>query len=385
MVARARQHFLHKRGNAVKRQLPRRNASTATSLAALSVTAALPPAFSAAIGQPQAGKALQVGSLEVELARPRKSPAGARPIRCAPGNPSACAIGVRMSGLPSCASTEPSTYSTIEWITLCGWITTSICSADALEQQVRLDHLQALVHQRRRVDRDLAAHHPVGMGAGLLGRHCGELIGRRRAQERPARSGEQNPAYAGTAQRPRRSRREAHWRMALCSLSIGSSCAPLSRTASRNRRPAITSASLLASSTRLPARAAARVGRQPGGTDDRCHHRIDLRERGDCLQGARARQHLGRQSGRTHLPLEQIGAARIHQHGVTWGEAAALLEQPLDLACAVKRRSRGSGRMPRHHVQRAGADRAGRTEDSELCVGGDSPLDEFIRVRDTSG
>ena len=30
-----------------------------------------------------------------------------------------------MSGLPSWASTEPSTNSTIEWITDCGWITTS--------------------------------------------------------------------------------------------------------------------------------------------------------------------------------------------------------------------------------------------------------------------
>src|SRR5918993_104461 len=36
------------------------------------------------------------------------------------GLPSACAIGVRMSGLPSCASIEPSTYSTSECTMLCG-------------------------------------------------------------------------------------------------------------------------------------------------------------------------------------------------------------------------------------------------------------------------
>ena len=40
-----------------------------------------------------------------------------------------------MSGLPSCASTEPSTYSTIEWTMLCGCTTTSIASAGAPNSQ----------------------------------------------------------------------------------------------------------------------------------------------------------------------------------------------------------------------------------------------------------
>ncbi|OGI44921.1 MAG: hypothetical protein A2V92_02290 [Candidatus Muproteobacteria bacterium RBG_16_65_31] len=51
--------------------------------------------------------------------------------------------------------------------------------------------------------------------------------------------------------------------MALCSLSIGSSSAPERRASSRNRRPAITSGSLFANSTRLPARTAASVGNRP--------------------------------------------------------------------------------------------------------------------------
>ena len=51
------------------------------------------------------------------------------------GQASAQAIGVRMSGAPSCAITEPSSYSTIEWITLCGWITTSIASRGAPKSQ----------------------------------------------------------------------------------------------------------------------------------------------------------------------------------------------------------------------------------------------------------
>jgi hypothetical protein len=70
---------------------------------------------------------------------------------------------------------------------------------DALERRaeepVRLDHLEALVHHRGRVDRDLAAHHPVGMRARLLGRHAREALERRGA-ERPARGGEQDAAHA---------------------------------------------------------------------------------------------------------------------------------------------------------------------------------------------
>ncbi len=51
--------------------------------------------------------------------------------------------------------------------------------------------------------------------------------------------------------------------MALCSLSIGSKVAPLSCTASMNSWPDMTSASLLASKTFLPARAAASDGARP--------------------------------------------------------------------------------------------------------------------------
>ena len=54
-----------------------------------------------------------------------------------------------------------------------------------------------------------------------------------------------------------------HWKMALCSLSIGSSVAPESFTAAISSGPAITRDSLFASSRRLPARAAASVERSP--------------------------------------------------------------------------------------------------------------------------
>ena len=53
------------------------------------------------------------------------------------------------------------------------------------------------------------------------------------------------------------------WKMAECSLSMGSSVAPPSRTACINTSAPTTSASLLASRRRLPARAAARQGDRP--------------------------------------------------------------------------------------------------------------------------
>src|SRR6267378_2959813 len=54
-----------------------------------------------------------------------------------------------------------------------------------------------------------------------------------------------------------------HWKIALCSLSMGSSIAPLERTLSMNTGPATTRASLFASSSFFPALAAASVARSP--------------------------------------------------------------------------------------------------------------------------
>ena len=53
------------------------------------------------------------------------------------------------------------------------------------EKPMRFDDFEALVHHRRRIDRDLAAHAPARMGTGLLGRDVGELA-EWRAVERPA-------------------------------------------------------------------------------------------------------------------------------------------------------------------------------------------------------
>ena len=62
---------------------------------------------------------------------------------------------------------------------------------------------------------------------------------------------------------PQRAPGGRHWKIALCSLSMGTSSAPPDSTARISRGPAVTADSLLASSRRLPAAAAARVERRP--------------------------------------------------------------------------------------------------------------------------
>ena len=84
-------------------------------------------------------------------------------------------------------------------------------------QPVRLDDLQALVRERRRVDRDLGAHRPGRVAQGLLGGDRGELRGRR-VEERPARRRQDRAASTPAIGSPTR-----HCQIAECSESIGRS------------------------------------------------------------------------------------------------------------------------------------------------------------------
>ena len=140
--------------------------------------------------------------------------------RCAPATPaharSACACRAsRAAPAPSRPRTRPAS---------------ARCSAGARRprparrsapnSRQRLDELEALVHQRGRIDRDLAAHDPVGMRAGLLGR-ARRRAPRRPVEERAAGGGEQHAAHARAALAGARVSRGRHWKIALCSLSIG--------------------------------------------------------------------------------------------------------------------------------------------------------------------
>ena len=177
------------------------------------------------------------------------------------GQPSACAIGVRMSGLPSWARTDPSTYShhrmhdalrVYDHFNLPGFHP---------EQNAGLDQLKTLVHQCRRIDRNLPSHAPARMRARFVGCHPSHL-GPRHPQERPPEAAGQR-ALRPLQARPVEALAGMHWKIALCSLSIGMSVAPPTRAAETSSAPPTTSDSLLASKTRLPAEAAAIVDGRP--------------------------------------------------------------------------------------------------------------------------
>ena len=139
--------------------------------------------------QPQRREAVLVGRLERQRARAARDRAAAWARSCGAGQASATAIGVRMSGGAICASTDPSLYMTRQCTIDCGWTTTPSWSAPTGNRWIGLDQLQALVHQRGAVDGDLAAHRPVGVLQGLLGR--GGFASRPvPGAERPARRGQ---------------------------------------------------------------------------------------------------------------------------------------------------------------------------------------------------
>ena len=131
---------------------------------------------------------------------------------------------------------------------------------------MRLDQLQALVHHGGRIDRNLGAHVPVGMGHRLLGRRLGH-VGQRPVAERPARRGQDQPldggALAGVEHLEDR---------VVLGIDRQQHAARLAAPRRSAARPAQTSASLLASATMRAAPRRRQGRRQPGGADDRRHH-----------------------------------------------------------------------------------------------------------------
>ncbi len=140
------------------------------------------------------------------------------------------------------------------------------------------------------------------------------------------------------------------------------SVAPEVRTADINSGPAMTSDSLLARSSRLPARAAARRGLKSCRADDRCDDVIDLRKRGDLGKSAGPGKHLSLYRQARHFFSQLTGSRRIGEHRV--------IRLPfLDLLRELRRIAvRGEGHhaelvtMLSQHIESAGPYRSRRAE-----------------------
>ena len=101
------------------------------------------------------------------------------------------------------------------------------------EQFVGLDDLEALVHQRAGVDRDLRPHLPRRMSQRLFDADVGQFCCRA-AAKRPAAGGQHDAGHLA----PRRALERRHWWTAQCSLSTGTSSAPGGRAQRLDHRRA---------------------------------------------------------------------------------------------------------------------------------------------------
>ena len=168
---------------------------------------------------PPRGRGVRRGTPRRRAGRtPRSGPWSSPPAAPArgPGPASArpSAIGISIVGGLACASVEPSVNSTIE-------CTTTRRVHDDLdpverdvEEQVRLDHLQALVDQGRGVDRHDGSHVPRRVAQRLLRSDLGSSS-RVRPRKGPPLA-VRTRRRTSSARPPRR-----HWASALCSLSTG--------------------------------------------------------------------------------------------------------------------------------------------------------------------
>ena len=212
---------------------PSRNAATATSLAALYAHGAVPPRSPAARASAEQRECVVVGRLERAASRPARGRAGSTGVAARVG------IGERVRDRHAHvrqaevreqrAVAEPHervddrrrVHDDLDRV------------VRHAEQPVRLDQLEALVRERRGVDRDLRPHRPGRMGERLLRGDAAEIRAGP-AAERPAGGGQHERRRRVAGSRPSR-----HWWSAECSLSTGSSSPPpraARRARARRRR-----------------------------------------------------------------------------------------------------------------------------------------------------
>ena len=170
-----------------------------------------------------------------------------------------------------------------------------------MEQIARLDDLQALVEQRRRVDGDLGAHVPGGVAQRVAHGHVRELPRRsaaRRGRRRPSATG-------GRSRRPGRSRGTGRWPTARC--PPGELAAEIAQRLLHQQVPQ-TMLSLLASATRLPALSAHQQRLERGKSADAVDHERRLVKRSEL--GKRALPRSRRRSPPESPPARADGGRR---------------------------------------------------------------------------
>src|SRR5688572_17119308 len=231
------------------------------------------------------------------------------------------------------------------------------------EQVAGLDQFEALVHQRRRVDRDLRAHAPVRVRDCLFRRHRRQVFAPR-AQEWAAGRGEQDARDARRGAAWGSARRQALEDRVVLAVDRqdGRARAPRSleqESAREHQRFLVGQQDLLARSRGRERR------RETDGADDGGHDGIRLRQRrdggervgsaGDARRQSRARDALREARGRGAIGESRNGGAMTLD----------LREQRLVIRVRGKRDDAEPFRVADGDVERRLADRARRAEDCE--------------------
>ena len=138
---------------------------------------------------------------------------------------------------------------------------------------MRLDHFEPLVHHGRRIDRDLRAHAPVGMGDGLLRRGPAHLLDAAFAKRAAAR-GQDDPARSP---RPGRNRSTARSHCARC--RPAARWRPQRATSCMNERAGADQHLLVGERDDDAAPDRRQGRRQPGRADDPGHHPVGRPQR----------------------------------------------------------------------------------------------------------
>ena len=164
-------------------------------------------------------------------------------------------MGMRMSGVPSCALIAPSSNSTIEWTIDCGCSTTSIRSAGVPKSQWASITSKPLFTS---VEESIVIFAPIRHWGWRSA--CSTVTP---ASSSRLRSRNAPPLHVTISRRTGARSPARHWNMAECSESIGTIGARCFRASGITQAPPTTSDSLLASASFLPAPMAATVGASP--------------------------------------------------------------------------------------------------------------------------
>ena len=109
------------------------------------------------------------------------------------GQPEGQAIGSRMSGGDACAMVDPSTNSTMEWITDCGWTTTSMSSYGMSKSRCASMTSRPLLTRVEELVVTIGPMSQVGWAIACAG--VTSAVRARAAPERTAAGGKDEPAH----------------------------------------------------------------------------------------------------------------------------------------------------------------------------------------------